>query len=91
MFKLTPPAAGPTPAQVEWTIASILAPGAYAALLWFVWRHHHITPAAYAARETVAPTTSAVNAHTMPDELLLVPAIIHKGQYPLYDVAVRFG
>ena len=55
-----------------------------------MWKHHHITPAAYAARETVAPT-SAVNAHTMPDELLLVPTIIHKGQYPLYDVAVRFS
>lgn len=27
----------------------------------------------------------------MPDDLLLVPTIIHKGQYPLYDVAVRFG
>jgi hypothetical protein len=27
----------------------------------------------------------------MPDELLLVPTIIHKGQYPLYDVAVRFS
>jgi hypothetical protein len=27
----------------------------------------------------------------MPDELLLVPAIIHKGLYPLYDVAVRFS
>src|ERR1700730_15416439 len=32
----------------------------------------------------------AVNAYTMPDELLLVPIIIHQGQYPLYDVAVRF-
>jgi hypothetical protein len=27
----------------------------------------------------------------MPDELLLVPTIIRKGQYPLYDVAVRFS
>jgi hypothetical protein len=34
---------------------------------------------------------SAVNAHTMPDELLLVPVIIHQGQYPLYDVTVRFA
>jgi hypothetical protein len=31
-----------------------------------------------------------VNAYTMPDELLLLPIIIHRGQYPLYDVAVRF-
>jgi hypothetical protein len=35
-------------------------------------------------------TAGALNAHTMPDELLLVPVIIHQGQYPLYDVTVRF-
>ena len=33
---------------------------------------------------------SAVNANTMPDDLLLVPAFLHKGRYPLYDVTVRF-
>jgi len=32
----------------------------------------------------------AVNAHAMPDELLLVPIIIHEGRYPLYDVTVSF-
>jgi hypothetical protein len=32
---------------------------------------------------------SAVKASAMPDELLLVPVIIHQGKYPLYDVAVR--
>jgi hypothetical protein len=31
-------------AQVEWTIAGILALFAYAALLWIVWKHHHILP-----------------------------------------------
>jgi hypothetical protein len=29
------------------------------------------------------------NAHTMPDALLLVPTIIHRGKNPLYDVAAR--
>jgi hypothetical protein len=33
----------------------------------------------------------AVNVHTMPDDLLLVSLLIHKGQYPLYDVSVRFA
>jgi hypothetical protein len=35
-----------TQAQVEWTIAGILALLAYAALLWIVWRYHHIQPIA---------------------------------------------
>jgi hypothetical protein len=31
------------------------------------------------------------NANAIPDQLLLNPFIYHKGQYPLYDVAVRFA
>jgi len=30
------------------------------------------------------------NANAMPDDLFLVPDIIHSGKYPLYDVKVRF-
>jgi hypothetical protein len=33
-----------TPAQAEWTVAGIIALGAYAALLWFVWRYNRPTP-----------------------------------------------
>jgi hypothetical protein len=29
------------------------------------------------------------NAHAMPDALLLIPTIIHRGKNPLYDVAAR--
>src|SRR5262249_5148671 len=32
----------------------------------------------------------AITAKDVPDELLLNPLINHPGQYPLYDVAVRF-
>jgi hypothetical protein len=41
-----------TPAQVEWTVAGIIAIGAYLSLLWFVWKHHHVTPSVYAVRQT---------------------------------------
>jgi hypothetical protein len=32
-----------------------------------------------------------VNAHAVPDELLLDPVFIHQGQYPLYDVEATFA
>jgi hypothetical protein len=31
------------------------------------------------------------NAHAMPDALLLVPTVIHRGRYPLYDVSARIA
>jgi hypothetical protein len=46
---------------------------------------------AYALFQVFAADGSAVNAYAMPDDLLLVPNFIHRGQYPLYDVAVRFA
>jgi hypothetical protein len=34
---------------------------------------------------------SVLNAHSVPDRLLLIPTIVNHGRYPLYDVGVRFG
>ena len=46
---------------------------------------------AYAGFQIFGMDGKAVNAHSMPDDLLLVPIFIHKGRYPLYDVNVRFA
>jgi hypothetical protein len=46
---------------------------------------------AYAGLEIYGVDGSSVNAHNMPDDLLLVPVFINKGHYPLYDVSVRFS
>jgi hypothetical protein len=46
---------------------------------------------AYASFQIFSPDGTNINAYAIPDEVLLNPLIIHKGQYPLYDVAVRFA
>jgi hypothetical protein len=46
---------------------------------------------AWAAFQIFGADGSAVNANSMPDDLLLVPIIINQGKYPLYDVAVQFA
>jgi hypothetical protein len=46
---------------------------------------------AWAAFQIFGADGNAVNAHAMPDDLLLVPAFINQGIYPLYDVSVRFA
>ena len=46
---------------------------------------------AWIAFQIFAADGSAVNAHAMPSELLLVPNVVHQGKYPLYDVSVRFA
>jgi hypothetical protein len=45
---------------------------------------------AYAAFQIFDIDGTAVDAHAMPNNLLLAPVIIAKGEYPLYDVTVRF-
>ena len=44
---------------------------------------------AYLQFQVVARDGTAVNAHSMPIDLLLCPIVIHKGKYPLYDLAFR--
>lgn len=39
--------------------------------------------------QVFAADGGAVNANSMPEDLLLVPNVIHQGKYPLYDVNVR--
>jgi hypothetical protein len=46
---------------------------------------------AYVGFQIFGMDGKAVNAHSMPNDLLLVPIFIHKGKYPLYDVNVRFA
>jgi len=46
---------------------------------------------AYAGFRIFSSDGTIFNAHAIPDQLLLNPLIYHKGQYPLYDVAVRFA
>lgn len=46
---------------------------------------------AYVQFHIAALNGDPVNAHSMPDDLLLVPVVIHQGQYPLYDMAARFS
>jgi hypothetical protein len=41
------------------------------------------------AFQVFAADGSAVNAFSMPDDLMLVPNFIHGGMYPLYDVSAR--
>lgn len=44
---------------------------------------------AYVMFQIAARDGSAVNAYAMPEQLLLAPLVVHRGKYPLYDVAVR--
>jgi TIR domain len=46
---------------------------------------------AWVAFQIFGADGTAVNAYSMPDDLLLVPNFIHQGKYPLYDVSVRFA
>lgn len=46
---------------------------------------------AWVAFQIFGADGSAVNAHAMRDDLVLVPTFINQGRYPLYDVAVRFS
>ena len=45
---------------------------------------------AWAVFQIFGADGSAVNANSMPDDLLLAPSFVHSGKYPLYDVEVRF-
>jgi hypothetical protein len=44
---------------------------------------------AYIAFRVFDRAGNMVNAHAMPDDLLLVPMVIHQGKHPLYDVSAR--
>jgi hypothetical protein len=44
---------------------------------------------AWIAFQVVSADGSAVNAFSMPEDLMLVPLVIHQGRHPLYDVGVR--
>ncbi len=41
------------------------------------------------AFQVVGLNGELVNAHNMPDDLMLVPNFVHQGKYPLYDVSAR--
>jgi hypothetical protein len=53
-----------TSTQVEWTIAGAIAVAAYAALLFLVWRRHHIQPIADVAQpHPEAPAQKEIDLH----------------------------
>jgi hypothetical protein len=46
---------------------------------------------AWLAFQVAAADGSAVNANSMPEDLMLIPMVVHQGKHPLYDVSVRIN
>ena len=58
-----------TPAQVEWTIAGIVALLAYAALLWIVWRYHRISPFTDLSTHIPEPQRDIIGGNLQPESM----------------------